>query len=191
MIVDRLTRQSADMILAACFMDDGVDDVDPARSTPVDRALKRKTGIVQFKVGLDRPLIGLGASAPVYYPAIAGMLSAESVIPSEADVANAVGAVVGQVRATVTVFVTMPEDGVYIVNGAGESIRLANQEKAFILARDRASNAALNSAKANGADEPVLALLEDIQAPEIEGQKKLIEARFTAVASGRPRIAVH
>jgi len=191
MIVDRLTRQSSDMILAACLMDDGVDDVDPARSTPVDRALKRTSGIVEFKVGLDRPLIGLGASAPVYYPAIAAMLSADSVIPNEADVANAVGAVVGQVRATVTVFVTMPEDGVYIVNGAGESIRLANQDKAFELARDRAATAALASAKANGADEPVLSIAEDIQAPEIEGQKKLVEARFTAVASGRPRIAVH
>jgi hypothetical protein len=119
------------------------------------------------------------------------MLSADSVIPEDADVANAVGAVVGQVRATVTVFVTMPEDGVYIVNGAGESIRLANQDKAFDLARERASITALASARANGADEPVLSMSEDIQAPEIEGQKKLVEARFTAVASGRPRIAVH
>jgi hypothetical protein len=68
---------------------------------------------------------------------------------------------------------------------------MTGQEKAFDLARNRAASAALASAKANGADEPVLAISEEIDAPEIEGQKKLVEARFTAVASGRPRIAVH
>ena len=49
--------------------------------------------------------------------------------------------------------------------------------------------AALHAARANGADEPVVTLTEDIDAPEVEGRRKLMEARFTATASGRPRIA--
>ncbi len=188
-IVERLTRQSADAILSACLADDGAS-IDPERSLSVDRALHRVPGIVQFRIALDRPLIGLGASAPVYYPGIAAMLGAESTIPGDAGVANAVGAVVGQVRTTVTVFVTMPEEDIFIVNGAGESVRLGDEASAFSLARERALASALQTARANGADEPVVTLLEEEDAPDIRGQRKLIEAHFIATASGRPRIAL-
>jgi N-methylhydantoinase A/oxoprolinase/acetone carboxylase beta subunit len=188
MIVARLTRQSAEVILASCLAEDGAA-IDPAVSLAVDRALKREPGIVAFSLSLDRPLVGLGASAPVYYPAIAAMLGAESSIPAEAGVANAVGAIVGQVRASVTVFVTAPDEGIFIVNGAGPSSRFLDQEQAFAAARERAQMAALASARSNGADEPALVMREEIDAPEIEGSRKLVEARFTAVASGRPRIA--
>ena len=188
MIVARLTRQSAEVILASCLAEDGAA-IDPAVSLAVDRALKREPGIVAFSLSLDRPLVGLGASAPVYYPAIAEMLGAQSQIPAEAGVANAVGAIVGQVRASVTVFVTAPDEGIFIVNGAGPSSRFLDQDQAFAAARERAQLAALASARANGADEPALVMREEIDAPEIEGSRKLVEARFTAIASGRPRIA--
>ena len=188
-IVDRLTRQSADVILSACLADDGVGTLDPANSLSIDRALHRMPGIVKFRIALDRPLVGLGASAPVYYPAIADMLGAHSIVPADAGVANAVGAVVGQVRTIVTVFVTMPEEGIFIVNGAGDSVRFIDEAEAFSLAKERAMTAALHSARANGAEEPAVTLAEDIDAPEVEGRRKLMEARFTATASGRPRIA--
>jgi N-methylhydantoinase A/oxoprolinase/acetone carboxylase beta subunit len=190
MIVDRLTRQSSEAILQACLSEDSAA-IDPTASLAVDRALKREPGIVRFSISLDRPLVGLGASAPVYYPAIAEMLSTEAAIPAEADVANAVGAVVGQVRTTVTVFVTTPEEGIFIVNGAGASERFVDQQEAFGVARRRAETMALESARANGAEEPAAVLREEIDAPEVEGSRKLIEARFIASASGRPRIAHH
>ncbi|RVN86893.1 hydantoinase/oxoprolinase family protein [Sinorhizobium meliloti] len=190
MIVDRLTRQSSEAILQACLSEDSAA-IDPTASLAVDRALKREPRIVRFSISLDRPLVGLGASAPVYYPAIAEMLSTEAAIPEEADVANAVGAVVGQVRATVTVFVTTPEEGIFIVNGAGASERFVDQQEAFGVARRRAETMALESARANGAEEPAAVLREEIDAPEVEGSRKLIEARFIASASGRPRIAHH
>ena len=112
-------------------------------------------------------------------------------IPEDAGVANAVGAVVGQIRAAVTVFVTVPEEGIFVVNGAGESLRLLDEERAFSEARRRAEDAALEAARKSGAESPVVTIMEDIAAPEIEGARKLIEARFVAVASGRPRIAHH
>ncbi|TAA57056.1 hydantoinase/oxoprolinase N-terminal domain-containing protein [Shinella sp. JR1-6] len=188
-LVDRLTRQSADVILSACLADDGAGAIDPVHSLTIDRALHRVPGIVRFRVALDRPLVGLGASAPVYYPAIADMLGAESAIPADAGVANAVGAVVGQVRTMVTVFVTMPEEGIFIVGGTGESARFIDESEAFALAKERAMTAALTAARINGADEPAVTFTEEIDAPEVEGRRKLMEARFTAIASGRPRIA--
>ncbi len=188
-IVARLTRQSCEVILGACLMDDGVTGVNPQESVEIDRALTRNPGIVSFGVRLDRPLVGLGASAPVYYPAIAEMLDSACSVPDDADVANAIGAVVGQVRASVTVFVTSPDEGIFVVNGAGVSVRLTSQEESFALARSRAEAAALAQARQNGADEPVVDLREEVDAPEVEGSRKLVEARFIATASGRPRVA--
>ena len=189
LIVNQLTRQSSEVILAACLLDDGVAGINTRESIEIDRALTRKPGIVRFGATLDRPLVGLGASAPVYYPAIAGMLDAEASIPDDADVANAIGAVVGQVRASVTVFVTSPEEGIFVVNGAGVSLRMTNEEESFTLARSRAEAAALDQARLNGADDPVVDVRAEVDAPEIEGSRKLVEARFIATASGRPRIA--
>ncbi len=190
-IVDRLTRQSAEVILSACFAEDGISDIDPVRSVLIDRALNRAPGIARFALSLDRPLIGLGASAAVYYPAIAELLSAECAVPSDADVANAVGAVVGQVRSTTTVFITSPEEGLFIVSGAGDSQRFVDEEKAFSAARHRASTIALDHAEASGAADAIVTCREEVDAPEIEGRRKLVEARIFATASGRPRMARH
>lgn len=188
-IVSRLTRQSSEAVLAACLAEDGAEAIDPAVSLAVDRALKRTPGIARFSIALDRPLIGLGASAPVYYPAVADMLGAESVIPGDADVANAVGAVVGQIRAAVTVVVTAPEDGRFIISGAGERLSIVGETAALQAARERAMAAVLAQAKADGADDAAVSVLEELDAPEIEGSRKFVEARITATATGRPRIA--
>ncbi|CDZ42957.1 hydantoinase/oxoprolinase family protein [Neorhizobium galegae] len=188
-IVSRLTRQSSEAVLAACLAEDGAEAIDPAVSLAVDRALKRVPGIARFSVSLDRPLIGLGASAPVYYPAVAEMLGAQSVIPADADVANAVGAVVGQVRASITVVVTSPEEGRFILSGAGERLSVVGETQAVATARECAIAAALAQANADGAKDAVVTVSEELDAPEIEGSRKLVEARITAVAVGRPRIS--
>ncbi|MCQ1574140.1 hydantoinase/oxoprolinase family protein [Neorhizobium galegae] len=188
-IVSRLTRQSSEAVLAACLAEDGAGAIDPAVSLAVDRALKRVPGIARFSVSLDRPLIGLGASAPVYYPAVADMLGAQSIIPPDADVANAIGAVVGQVRASVTVVVTSLEEGRFILSGAGERLSVVGETQAVAMARERAIAAALAQASADGARDAVVTVSEELDAPDIEGSRKLVEARITAVAVGRPRIA--
>jgi N-methylhydantoinase A/oxoprolinase/acetone carboxylase beta subunit len=185
----RLTRQSSEAVLTALLADEGITGIDPAKSTLIDRALSRKRGFVCFGLRLDRPLVALGASAPVHYPAIAEMLDIESHIPMHAGVANAVGAVVGQVREAVTVFVTEPEDGGYAVNGVGDTQILEDRDAAFALARQLAETQAREAAIRSGTDHPVVDLYEQIDMPVIDGIEKLIEARFTAAASGRPRIA--
>ena len=58
---------------ATCLAEEGETLIDAARSHSVHRALERVHGIVKFALTLDRPLVGLGASAASYYPAIAEM----------------------------------------------------------------------------------------------------------------------
>jgi N-methylhydantoinase A/oxoprolinase/acetone carboxylase beta subunit len=192
MVVARLTRQSSDAVLGTCLAEEGeMDAIDPAICTVTDRALRRTGGIVRFSIALDRPLIGLGASAPIYYPSVAAMLGAKSVIPAHADVANAVGAVVGQVRSVATVVVTSPSEGRYVLSGSGESLVLAGEEEdALALARQRAAAAALDHAARDGAADAVVTLTEEVDRPEVEGFARLLEARITATAIGRPRTAL-
>jgi len=189
MTIDRLTRQSAEIILTACLAEDGQTGIDPARSQPIAAALTRRAGIVRFALSLDRPLIGLGASAGAYYPAIADMLASDSIIPAHADVANAIGAVVGQVRVTVDVVVTQPQDEIFAVNGATLSERHHDEAQAMDRAREIARSAALDATIAGGALDPMVSLSEHIEAPVIEGTRTFVEARVSATATGRPRPA--
>lgn len=189
MVSARLTRQSAEAVLTALIADDDMTGMDVSRSAFIDRALSRKAGLVRFSLKPDRPLVALGASAPVHYPAIADMLDIESFVPVHAGVANAVGAVVGQVRETVTVFVSEPDEGRYAVNGGGEHQIFRDRAEAFARARELARSEASQAAIRSGADHPGVELVEHIDMPVIEGLEKFIEARFIAVASGRPRIA--
>lgn len=188
-IVQRLTRQSSHAILEACLTDDGETGIEPAKSRAIARSLDRQPGVVRFSLALDRPLIGLGASAPVYYPSIAEELAAPAVIPDHADVANAIGAVAGQIRETVTVFVTSPEEGIFLLNGSGETLRFVSETEALEAARARAIEHARSLAARSGLAEPHVELVEEADAAEIEGKRKLVEARVRAIASGRPRVA--
>ncbi len=67
-VARRMTRQSCEVILASCLAEDGVSGIDPTQSPAIDRALARTPGIVGFSIALDRPLVGLGASAPSTIP---------------------------------------------------------------------------------------------------------------------------
>ncbi len=188
--VARITRQSAEVVLSACLGEDGRPAIDPSQSPTVDAALARRTGIVRFALSLDRPLVGLGASAAAYYPAIAEMLGADCRVPAHADVANAVGAVVGQVRVTTTVTVTQPQEDLFAVSGAGVSERITGENEALARARAVARSAVLDQAIGAGAIEAVVDISESIDAATVEGTRSLVEARITATATGRPRITL-
>ncbi len=190
-IVARLHRRSAEIVLGTCLAEDDLAEVDPARSVLIDRALSSKDGIVRFGLALDRPLVGLGASARVYYPEIAEILSSAVSIPVDSDVANAVGAVVGQVQMSAEVVVTSPQEGLFILSGCGDSLRLTEQEEAFAEARRRADTVVRERVAANGASATLVVVEESVEAPEIEGRRRLIEARMIARAVGRPPVAVN
>ncbi|MCB5205340.1 hydantoinase/oxoprolinase family protein [Neorhizobium sp. T786] len=188
MVVAQLTRYSAEAILTTCLGEDGGETIDPSGSPVVDRALRRHPGIARFSVSLDRPLVGLGASASIYYPAVADMLGADPVIPDHADVANAIGAVVGQVRSVVVVVVTSLGEGRYLVSGGADNLVVVGDEHdALTAARERARTKALEHAARDGASNALVTMAEEVDRPEVEGFARLLEARIIATAVGRPR----
>jgi N-methylhydantoinase A/oxoprolinase/acetone carboxylase beta subunit len=112
-------------VLETAFCEDGLDGAALAVSPLARRALERASGIARLALFLDRPLIGLGAGAGAYYPGAGELLAVETIIPDHADVANAVGAVVGQVRIAVTAEIVQPAEGRFEIAGLAEAAGLA------------------------------------------------------------------
>jgi N-methylhydantoinase A/oxoprolinase/acetone carboxylase beta subunit len=183
-----LIRRSAEVVLDAAFAEDGFDRPEPSLTFLARAALDRHAGLLRPRLSLSVPLVGLGASAPAYYGDVAALLDAESVIPPHAGVANAIGAVVGQVRVARTATITCPAEGkfrAHLPDGARDFASLAEAQAATEAALGALARAAAADA---GAAEVHLATSAEIRDAEIEGKRLLVEATVTATATGRPRL---
>ncbi len=189
MVQDRLIRRSAEVLLDAAIAHDGLEQALPSQTPLAQAALSCHQGAARISVGLDLPLVGLGASAPLYYPSIAGTLQTPSIVPDHADVANAVGAVVGRVRLTRDVVVTQPADGRFQIHLAEQPESHPSQETARERALELLRHVVMEQAQAVGAEEIEITCDWEEKTAEIEGQRKFIEGRAIVTATGRPRLA--
>lgn len=186
---DALIRRSSEVVLETVFAEDGLEGPETVASPLVQRALSGESGIAGARLDIDRPVIGLGASAPVYYPAIGDMLGTECIVPSDTDVANALGAVVGQVRVSVEAHISQPVEGLFRVM-AGEVVKdFQIEEESIAFAEGVLKHQVGQLALEAGTDDAHITILRDISAATVEDQRKFIEAVLVATASGRPRIA--
>jgi N-methylhydantoinase A/oxoprolinase/acetone carboxylase beta subunit len=186
--VRELERKSAELILEAAFSEDGLDGPALLKSPLVQCALAGQTGVAKFNLTLDRPIIGLGASATLVYGQVGKLLQTGSIIPEHADVANAVGAVVGEVRVKVSAHISQPEDGIFVVSVADVVKSFKDEATALDFANTEASKIALQRADVAGAFDAHVDLAQEVKAATIEGQRKFIEATTTATAHGRPKL---
>lgn len=188
-VLAALQRRSAEVILETAFTGDGLDA--KAVALPiVQRALDGGHGISKLALSLDRPVIGLGASAGLHYAGLDNRLGATCIIPAEAGVANAVGAVVGQVKVSVTATVSCPSEDRFRVT-VGTAVKdFASETEALEFAATQAEAVAATQAAEAGTDDPHFDTRIHIEAPEIEGRRKFVEAVITVTAAGRARIAV-
>ena len=187
--VDTLVRRSGEAVLAAALAHDGLP-AESVRQPVVQAAIDRRFTVAQVSVGLMMPLVGLGASAPVYYPMVAALIGATSVVPQHADVANAVGAVVGRVRLSHECVVTAPVPGQFIVHVTGESPAMfTDLDPALEFARSHLAAALAIDMAAAGA--PLFETREVWlpQMVDLSGADLFVEGVLTLTATGRPQLA--
>ena len=187
-IVDTLIGMSAETLLAACLKRDGLTAKGLARQLLTATATQSDTHLTRIDAGLRVPVIGLGASAPTYYPHVAEKLGTDALIPEHAGVANAVGAVVGRIRVTAEASISQPEQGRYRVYSSQAPRDFAKLDDAAGFAeailRDEARAGALDA----GAGDIEIRINRDDKTAVIEGKEQLIETLIKATASGRPQI---
>ena len=188
-IVDTLVDRSAETLLGAACDHDGHSFADLGRYLLRAVTTSGERSFVNFSVRLERPVIGLGAPAPAYYPAVAARLGTRAVVPGHAGVANAVGAVVGRVRVRAAGTITRPHDGIYRVFAGAGPRDFPDLERAVAHARSVLEERARQGAIDAGAGGVDLSFDRDDNIAVVEGRETLVESTVTAVASGRPRFA--
>ena len=191
-IVDQLTAQTVDCLLEAAFGEDAGIEGQPeglARHALTRAGLAHHRGVVEVTVRLGVPVIGLGASAPFYYGAVGERLGASMILPEHAGVANAIGAVVGQVSQRAQGLVSSPSEGRFVAHLATGLVAFNDKNAALAAMEAAVVEEASVRARAAGAEDLRVVVTRDLREAEVEGRVMFIEAAVTATASGRPRVA--
>ena len=191
-VIDQLTAQTVECLLEAAFDEDGGFDEQAeglARHPLTTAGLNRHRGVVEVTLRLGVPVIGLGASAPSYYGAVGERLGCEMILPEHAGVANAIGAVVGQVSQRAQGLVSSPGEGRFTAH-LPDGLQTFTSRDAALEALETALVAeATARAQAAGAADLRVSATRDIREAQVEGNPMFIEATVTVTASGRPRVA--
>ena len=117
------------------------------------------------------------------------LVGARMILPRHAGVANAIGAVVGQVAMHASGLVTAGGPGVFVALLSDGPARFSECDDALAALVAELTRQARAQALASGVEEPRITVQREISAAEVEGQPMFIEAEVRVTAQGRPRIA--
>ncbi|WP_171230212.1 hydantoinase/oxoprolinase family protein [Ruegeria sp. HKCCA4008] len=193
MIVDQLTEQTSLTLLEAAFDEEqvgfGLPSQDLARHVLTQRGLAQHRGLLSLSTALNVDVVGLGASAPSYYPAVGERLHCRMILPEHAGVANAIGAVVGRLTLRRSGTVTSPAEGRYRVHLEDGPKDFAASEDALALLEKVLMSEAEGAVREAGAEDIRVIVDRDIKTARVESKDVFVEALITVEASGRPRVA--
>ena len=150
--IDTLIRTSAETLLECALAEDGFTGEGLSRHQLTVATIEGSSGLVHFDMKINVPVIGLGASAPAYYPDVAAVLKTSALVPGHAGVANAIGAVVGRVRIAAEATVVQPQSGLFRVHTPESQKDFAALESAIAFAEEIISASATSQAVEAGAD---------------------------------------
>ncbi|MFN2242696.1 MAG: hydantoinase/oxoprolinase N-terminal domain-containing protein [Anaerolineae bacterium] len=137
-------------------------------------------------IRLRQPIIGIGAPADIFLPAVAEALQTDLILPDHHQVANAVGAIAGSVMVEeeLLIYPKLSRDGLevfgYYVQAHDERHEFEELDAALAHARDLSRERALGAALRSGADNPEVTVEE-----QTDG---LDTYRIRAKAIGNPRL---
>ena len=103
----------------------------------------------QFSVAIREPLIPVGAPTPILFPQIANVLHQDIKISDHTSVANAFGAVAGDVVLQETSTIKVAENGAFLCSWRGGSDRCSDLVSALQTSEDALTTLLRKSAKEN------------------------------------------
>jgi N-methylhydantoinase A/oxoprolinase/acetone carboxylase beta subunit len=195
-VVARVIEQSGRSVVAATLAEAygiELEEHETLRRIFVDRALRPEQGdgeLFDVRLSLRKPVVAIGAPVGTYYPGVAESLHTRLCVPPHAEVANAIGAVVGSVTQRVHVLVSPQE--------AGETFRVhldagvkdfEDLEAACGFAVEHARALAGELADRAGASDIQVQVNRNDRTAVAGGDEFFLESRIEATAIGRPRLA--
>ncbi len=141
---------------------------------------------LETSIRLRQPIIGIGAPAGIFLPAVAQALHTQLILPEHHGVANAVGAIAGSVmvQEELLIYPRLSQDGLevfgYYVQAHEERHEFEELHDALAHARKLSQERALGAALRSGADNPQVTVEELTDG--------LDTFRIRARAVGNPRL---
>ncbi len=152
---------------------------------------KNKTELINYNVDISQPLVGVGAPARAYFPGVVERISAELLLPEWAEVANAVGTVMGKIIEKVKIVIKPDEVGAgYAVHTPEERLGYKRLEAALSAAEEIGRKLVIEQAERSAAQNVEIYIERDDKYGRLSGgreeDKIFIETVLDISAVGNP-----
>lgn len=138
------------------------------------------------QVNLDLPLVAIGAPVGSYLPPVGQAFHTDLLIPTHAEVANAVGAAVGKVVETIHFLIRPGAKSGFMMHAPWGMKEFVDLEAAENYALEKSKTIILENAYRSGARAPEIVTDKEEVYIETPQGKVFIETRFAVTAIGRP-----
>ncbi len=185
---EQLAREMARMALheslpASFFLQPNADDL-LAHLVQSEKAPDPKP---QLHIHIPWPVIGIGAPAEVFTPNAGKILNAEVKVPPYADVANAVGAIIGDISIRHTLRIATNERGSFRISGATDAPIFTKVEDASEWSIRYLHEHLGTRARAAGGPQPTITITpKDRFAPAKDGTPVFVTREMHGRAHGLP-----
>jgi len=175
-------------------LDEDIDpdeiDASPAALKLIDNAFDGGADAYRVRVKLRRPVIGIGAPVHCFLPQAAKLLETEAVIPPDADVANAIGAITSSVFVHKQARIAPDEEGRYSLHGFPDAPVFADFGRAHQFAVEQLRKTVRELARQAGTSQTRVDIaIRDHLVPTADGGRLFLGRTLEARLSGRPDIA--
>jgi len=174
------------------------DEVDPEalHSCPVckvliNNLLTRENPHYEISINLKRPVIGVGAPIKYFLPKAVKPLGAQAILPDDADVANAIGAITSSVVVKKQLRIIPGDQGGFIVEGIAGTRQFKGFDDADRFAREELIRIVRERALASGTSCQTVELEIKDQIPTTANGDPIFMGRILyASLTGRPDIVL-
>jgi N-methylhydantoinase A/oxoprolinase/acetone carboxylase beta subunit len=165
---------------------DTLDDC-PVCNTLMDNLLKGGGDDYTVSVKLHSPIIGIGAPAPFFLPKAGKILQAETLLPEDADVANALGAITSNVLVRRQARIKAGSSGKFVVEGFEGAKSFSDFDKANEWVRGQLRQKVIELGRLAGTGAKDVQLdVDDSIVTAATGAQLFLGRTITASLTGRP-----
>jgi len=192
-ILGRIVRRLAIELLKKQLGDEiDLEEIEtsPAAMALIRRALTDEPGEYDVRLTLRRPVVGIGAPVHCFLPEAAALLGTEAVIPPDADVANAIGAITSPVFVHKQVNISPDPAGRYSVGGLPGAPAFVDFDRAHDFAVTELVKLVRDLARQAGTSQTRVEMVARDRIGELaDGGQLFLGRALEARLSGRPDLA--
>jgi len=163
----------------------------PVCATLVDNMLSGGNDHYTMRIQLKRPVVGIGAPIHFFLPRITENLVAKTILPENADVANAIGAITSNVLIKHNLRIVPNHEGGYLIDGLAGVRYFDKFPEADAFAREKLVQMVRSRARAAGTSsrEVEIKTVDNITTAA-DGKKVFLNRSIYAKLTGRPDAAM-